>query len=242
MSAKVKKSIDGCGLEAVKELLGSQLQAPDQLKQPEGAATGLERFDSGTLWGGFPKGEMTLLLGELGAGATSLWIGAAQRVLQARKWAAWIDGPAPLCPTPLRHRGLDLSRLLVTQTNGGQPLAWLRLARELLSSTLFETIGSAAPEALLLRESQARKLLAACRSANVAFVLVARGKPPPYLELFALVARFESKRILIERALHRRPFEIPRRISHANFVHARFDENPLLAPGKTGDGRGSKQE
>lgn len=230
---EARTRLEGCGLEALKEHLGSQLRPSDRLKSREGVPTGIESFDRGLLWGGFPKGEMTLLWGELGCGATTLWIEAACAALKARRWAAWVDGEAPLCPTPLRQKGADLSRLLVTRAapekaraqstaapqrrSGPHAQPWLRLAQELLASTLFEIVGSGDDRALLLRETQARKLLAACRSSNAAMVLIARGPPPPYAELFALIARFEGKRMLVERAAHRPPFEVPRRVSYATF-------------------------
>ena len=223
------------GLDEVKALLGAALRAPDLLAPPEGAPTGVDGFDRRLLWGGFPKGEMTLLWGELGTGATSLWIEAAGAALKAHKWAAWIDGETPLCPISFRQKGADLSRLLVVQAAPAGPSddptgdakSWLGVTRELLASALFEVIGSGAPVALRLRESQARKLLASCRAAKAALVLVARGPPPPYADLFALIARFEEKRILVERALHRPPFELPRRLSYATFSqHLRAGDDP----------------
>ena len=218
----IAEKTECCGLDELKARLGASLCADDRMRRPDGLPTGVAALDGRLFWGGFPKGEMTLLLGDLGTGATSLWIEAAARVLNAGRWAAWIDGEAPLCPTPLKQKGADLSRLLAAKAAPRSAKAWLKLARELLASTLFDTIGSGDEAALLLRETQARKLLSACRSAKAALVLIARGPPPPYAELFALIVRFEKKRILVERAAYRPPFELPRRVTYATFSqHAR---------------------
>src|SRR6218665_3412970 len=90
-----------------------------------GIATGWSPLDRYLLWHGFPKSAVSLMVSDAG-GATSLWIRSIAGVTKNGQWAAWIgDGEADLTPWMLKHRGVDLSKLLVVGApKDGKQLLW----------------------------------------------------------------------------------------------------------------------
>ena len=77
---KIDEDIDNIALPVLKEKLAKELVPLQQLRPPAGVATGVDVIDDFLLWRGLPKGDLTLLSGKPGAGATSLWIQTAAKV------------------------------------------------------------------------------------------------------------------------------------------------------------------
>jgi hypothetical protein len=199
----------------LRDLLKAHLCDAQSLRQPEGLATGLSELDGFLIWKGLPKGALSLLRGNIGAGATSLWMGAAAQTIRNRRFAAWVNSEIPLCPLSLSHQRLDLSRFIsIDQPESEKKLFWL--LQELMSTELFELIGCDLGDRSL-REHQVRKLQAQARLANVALVFIAQehgasknswslaGKRVrgSLASLFSLIIKFQKSHLLIERALHR---------------------------------------
>ena len=227
--APVSPSTEALSIEQLRDLLANQLCEPDHLKRPEGVATGLAPLDQFLLWGGIPKGALSLMSGSLGTGATSLWIDTAAALIKKSRWTAWINHDVPLAPQSLFHKGMDLNRFVsVEKPPNEAKLFWL--LQEMMSSSLFDLIGCDLGP-LRLREHQLRKLQVQAREAHVALVLFSqpllsrsRAKnSSPYrgstASVFSLILHFEKKQILIERALHRpTPHTIPRSVTYARFT------------------------
>ena len=159
--------------ELIREL-GVKLKTPEQVTPPPGLATGWAELDRFLLWHGFPKSALTLMVSEAG-GATTLWTQSAARVTAAGQWVAWIgDGEAMLTPWSLRHRGVDLSKLLwVSQPADAKQLLWA--LQELMSLGLFEMIGCDLGS-VRLREHQILKLKKLALRYGVAVVLNTRAR------------------------------------------------------------------
>ena len=87
----------------------------ENLRRPDGIATGIRVFDDFFLWKGFPKGDISLLHGRPGMGSTSLWLSAAAQVHKTNKWVAWINSDWELMPNPHLQKKLLLNRLLVVK-------------------------------------------------------------------------------------------------------------------------------
>ncbi len=191
----------------LRDQLGTSLKTLDQLKPPDGLATGVDVLDNFLLWRGLPKGDLSLFIGKPGTGATSLWLHAALQVHAADKWAAWINSDWSLIPGPLINRKLNLKRLLVVDKpkQNGQ-LFWI--LQEMISSSLFELIGCHLPEALL-KNHQLQKLKKLARLHKVALVLVSHAKNWKMNPLFSLVVECGRDFFTVSRALHRpTPFVI----------------------------------
>jgi len=203
----------------LKELFATHLCASDRLRRHEGLATGIEPFDRFLIWQGLPKGALSLLVGSLGSGATSLWIEAAARVVSAGRWVAWINGRVPLSPLSLHHKGMNLSRFVsVMAPTDEKKLLWL--LQELMSSSLFELIGCDLGLSRL-REHQLRKLQRHARQTHTALVFhsTAQIYKGSSASVFSLIVAFEKRRLLIERALHRpTPHVFPRSVNYARFT------------------------
>jgi hypothetical protein len=181
--------MSSAAIEQLKDLLGDKLCTPDQVKAPEGVATGLAELDHYLFWHGLPKGALTLLSGALGTGATSLWIEAAAQTVKAGKWVAWINNDIPLSPLPLSQKGVNLGHFVSIQPDvsahgpaDSSKTADVEKARasqlffilqELLSSALFELVGCDLGTAQL-KEHQLRKLQTQARDANIALVFISQ--------------------------------------------------------------------
>lgn len=198
---------DELSLPELKEQLGIKLKSLNQLRPPEGLPTGLAVFDDFLLWRGIPKGELSLLHGKPGTGATSLWIEAAKKVHQEKKWAAWVNSDWELLPSNLEQKGIDLRRLLVVKKpEESSQLFWI--LQELISSSLFELIGCHIPEGSL-KIHQLQKLKKLARTHKVAFVIISHAKRWVQNQIFSLVIDCQRDFFTVRRALHRpTPFHI----------------------------------
>jgi recombination protein RecA len=194
-------------LPTLKEHLGTHLKSLEQLRPPSGLATGIAVFDDFLLWHGIPQGELTLLHGKAGTGATSLWIETAKRVHQEKKWVAWVNSDYELLPSNLQQKGLDLSRLLVVKKpEESAQLFWI--LQELISSSLFELVGCHLPEGHL-KMHQLQKLKKLARRHQVAFVIVSHAKRWEQNQIFSLIIDCQRDFFTVRRALHRpTPFHI----------------------------------
>ena len=157
-------------LEDLKEKLSPQLVALHQLKPPAGLETGVDVIDDFLLWRGFPKGDLTLLSGEPGTGATSLWLQTAARAQAQKKWVAWVNSDWELLPSSLVHKNMNLQKLLVVRKPADNAqLFWI--LQEMISSSLFEMIGCHLAEGSL-KNHQLHKLKKLARTHQVALVFV----------------------------------------------------------------------
>lgn len=216
-------------INLLKERLSGSLRSLDQLRPPAGLATGIDVFDDFLLWRGLPKGDLTLLNGKPGAGATSLWINTAQRIHQnttntvndktkskTNKWVAWINSDWELLPSHLVHKNIDLKRLLVVKKpKETHQMFWI--LQELITSSLFEMIGCHLPETFL-KTHQLQKLKKLARTHQVALVIISHAKQWATHPLFSLVIDCARDFFTVKRALHRpTPFSIQGSLIHANF-------------------------
>lgn len=197
--------------------LGQLLCGVDQLQPPEGLATGVDVFDDFLLWRGLPKGDLTLLLGRPGTGATSLWLKTAQKIHAQKKWVAWVNSDWDLLPNSVLARELRLDRLLVVKKpKENQQLFWV--LQELISSSLFEMVGCHLPEALL-KNHQLQKLKKLARIHHVALVLVSHAKNWSVNPIFGLVIECGREFFTVRRALHRpTPFTVSGALVHSDLL------------------------
>lgn len=215
-------------IKELKQVFAAHLREPESLRRPEGIPTGIAVLDQFLFWQGLPKGALSLFSGPLGTGSTSLWMETAAKVIGEGKWAAWVDGEVPLSPLALHNKGVALERFVAiglpeesTESVGKRdPNRLFWLLQELMSSSLFELIGCDLGSTRL-KEHQLRKLQAQARDAKVALVFLSQR--PLYrgaaAAVFALILKFEKRRLLIERAHHRpTPFSFPRSMTYARFT------------------------
>ncbi|UXR65391.1 recA protein [Bdellovibrio bacteriovorus] len=203
---------------ALPELANIPFVSADQLQPPAGLPTGVRVLDDFLLWRGLPQGDLSLLQGAPGTGATSLWIRIVQGVHSQNKWAAWINGDTQLFPAHLNNYKINLKKLLVVKEPKDQEqLFWL--LQELITSALFEVIGCNLKD-MFLKNHQLQKLKRLCRLHKVALVFVNQKASKFVNPLFSLMIHFQRDFITIQRALHRpTPFNMAGSMIHANFMH-----------------------
>jgi recombination protein RecA len=210
-------------IENWREKIAEHLCRPDQLKPPAAVPTLTPAIDQFLLGGGLPKGAVSLLRGPLGSGTTSLWLGGAEHVLKNRRWAAWVDGDAPLYPQILAQRGVSLDQFLLLRCSSLESL--FSTLQEVMQSSLFDLVGCDLGHRRL-REHQLRKLQTIARRESVALVFLTQLPRPIFAEgsiasLFSLIISCEKSQWLIEKAAHRpTPHCLPRRLSYVRFIHA----------------------
>ncbi len=204
-------------LDELKEKLSPQLVPLHQLKPPAGLETGVDVIDDFLLWRGFPKGDLTLLSGAPGTGATSLWLQTAARVQAQKKWVAWVNSDWELLPSSLVHKHLNLQKLLVVRKPAeNSQLFWI--LQEMISSSLFEMIGCHLAEDSL-KNHQLHKLKKLARTHQVALVFISYSPRPVSASLFSLVIDCQGDFYTIKRAAHRpTPFTIPGGLVHADLM------------------------
>ena len=213
----LEEDIDNISLPVLKEKLAKELVPLQQLRPPAGVATGVDVIDDFLLWRGIPKGDLTLLSGKPGAGATSLWIQTAAKVQAEKKWAAWINSDWELLPSSLTHKKMRLDKLLVvSKPKENSQLFWI--LQEMISSTLFEIIGLHVDEGSL-KIHQLQKLKKLARTHQVALVIISHAKTWALNPLFSLVIDCQGDFFTIKRAAHRpTPFTIPGGLVHADLM------------------------
>jgi len=192
----------------LEDQLGIKLKSLDQLRPPTGLPTGIPVFDDFLLWQGIPQGELSLLHGRPGAGASSLlWIETAKKIQQEKKRVAWVNSEWELLPSSLEKKGIDLSRLrVVKKPEKNSQLFWT--LQELISSSLFELIGCHLPEGGL-KLHQLQKLKKLARVHKVAFMIISHTKRWVQDQIFSLVIDCQRDFFTVRRALHRpTPFHI----------------------------------
>jgi hypothetical protein len=211
-------------LDELKQELGSKLISGENIAPSPGVATGWSNLDRFLLWHGFPKGAVSLIVSEAG-GASSLWMRSASLVTQSGQWVAWVNGPeTQLTPWSLRHRQVNLSKMLWIEVPINiQQTLWV--LQELMSLCLFELIGCDLGNQKL-KESQVLKLKRLARRYGCAVVFISHVKHLVANPFYSLVLHFQRHHVTIERALHRpTPHNLERRDLYA-------DTLPLLATGR----------
>jgi len=186
-----------------------------------GCPTGVASFDNFLLWKGFPKGALSLFNGEVGLGATHLWLQAAAQLTHAGKWAAWVNGgDSQLNGAAVKKLKLDKMLWVSAPVDMKQKLWALQ---EICSLCLFDLVGCDL-ESDFLKTGQLLKLKKIALRYQVALVLFSRTqKSHPF---FSLAIEMTSKNLNVVRALHRpTPYLIERRELYA-------DTLPQLAAGR----------
>ena len=204
-------------LDELKDKLSSHIVPLEQLRPPAGVATGVDVIDDFLLWKGFPKGDLSLIAGHPGTGATSLWMSAAAQAQKQKKWVAWINSDCELMPSALLSKDVQLNKLLVVKKpSETSQLFWI--LQEMISSTLFEMIGCHINENSL-RSHQLQKLKKLARTYNVALVFVTHSAKMKLSSVYSLMIECQGDYFVIKRAAHRpTPFTIPGGLVHADLM------------------------
>jgi hypothetical protein len=100
--------------------------------------TGLAPLDA-LLDGGFPRGQLTELVGPRTSGCTRVLLGTLAGVTARGAWAALVDGTDGLDPASAAVLGVPLGRLLWVRCGGRLAAAW-RAADVLVQSGAFELV------------------------------------------------------------------------------------------------------
>ncbi len=219
-----KTTVGSNNLDDLRRELGPKLVDAGQVAPPPGVPTGWGNLDRYLLWNGFPKSSLSLLVSEAG-GATSLWMQSAAKITAQGQWVAWInEGRSTLTPWSLRHKGVDLSKLLcVGEPSDEKQLLWAM--QELMSLCLFEMVGCDLGP-LRLREYQILKLKKLAMRFETALVFFSQDARILKSSHYSLIMHFQRDHVRIERALHRpTPHTLERRDLYA-------DTLPQLAAGR----------
>ncbi len=224
-TARVERDVDSVedsgalplSLDELKDKLSQNLVPLHQLKPPAGLSTGVDVIDDFLLWRGFPQGDLTLLSGQPGTGATSLWLQTAVKVQEQKKWVAWINSDLELMPSALAHKNINLEKLLVVRKPAeNSQLFWI--LQEMISSSLFEMIGCHLSEGNL-KSHQLQKLKKLARTHQVALVFLTQSTSWTESAHFSLVIDCQGDFFTIKRAAHRpTPFTIPGGLIHADLM------------------------
>lgn len=204
--------------------LGNKLVTSERVAPSPGLSTGWNSLDRFLLWHGFPKGALSLMLAEAG-GSTTLWMRSAAQITKRGQWVAWInDEQTSLTPWALKHRGVDLSKLLcVSQPTDAKQTLWA--LQELMSLCMFEMIGCDLGK-IDLREHQILKLKKLAMRYQTALVFISRSPRAVRSSSYSLILHFGRDHVLVDRALHRpTPHLIDRKDLYA-------DTLPQLAAGR----------
>jgi hypothetical protein len=212
-------------LAQLKYDLGDKLVTPDRVLPPAGLSTGWPKLDRYLLWHGFPKGALSLMVSDAG-GATTLWERSAALITQQQQWVAWVNGPkSNLTPWSLRHRGVDLSKLLAVSAPADTKQTLWAL-QELMSLCLFEMIGCDLGDAWL-HEHQVLKLKKMAMRYQTGIVMFTSSPHVLKSSFYSLVLHFQKDQVIVNRALQRQtPYTLERRDLYA-------DTLPQLAAGRT---------
>lgn len=87
-----------------------QFLSENEVSPPEGLPTGINSIDNYLLWGGLPKGDLSLLHGKPGTGATSVALSAIREAQKKRKMGS-VDqfrlGTCPFTPDEKENRSTE---------------------------------------------------------------------------------------------------------------------------------------
>lgn len=204
-------------LHCLKEELASHLRTSHQLSYAKGLSTGSPALDQALCWQGLPQGELSLLSGLRGSGATSIWSQTALQVTKNKKWVAWVNTTElNLCPWPLQRKGCDFSKMLCVSSPSFTRKKLFWALEEMISASLFNIIGCQIDKNFF-KESQLLILKQLARRFHMALVFIDLSSQLPTSSAYSLVLRFQKQNVLIERALHRHtPQTIPRRQLYAH--------------------------
>lgn len=186
--------------DRLEKVLRESILPLENIRPPEGIASGWAELDQLLLWKGFPKGDLVLLMGAPGTGSTSLWLRLAAQVQARGQWAAWMDEECRMLPTAARAVGVDLEKLLVVQ-NSMDDRRWFWILQEMLTSTLFEVIGCRLG-GRRLTHSQLQKLQRMARTYKVTLVFLAEAKHK-WSQLYPLVLECRADDFIVHKASHR---------------------------------------
>lgn len=209
-------------LEEHKEI---KLVAPEKLLSPSGLQTHCYELDSYLFWKGLPVSAVSLFYGSNGLGATRLWLQTAAPLMKAGQWVAWMNSEhCELTPWYFQQKQIPLSRLLLISAPKQQK-EWFWALEETLSLSLFELIGFSV-DPWKIHHTQLLKLHQLTRRYKTAVVLLSQKSQYMISPFYSLALRFETHKIIIERARHRpTPKELTRRQLYADFM-------PQLAKGR----------
>jgi recombination protein RecA len=213
----VEENLKPLTVDELRDKLSQDLVGLHQLRPPAGLSTGIDVIDDFLLWRGFPQGDLTLLSGQPGTGATSLWLQTAVKVQEQKKWVAWINSDWELLPASLARKKINLQKLLVVRKPAeDSQLFWI--LQEMITSSLFEMIGCHLHETGL-KNHQLQKLKKLARSHQVALVFITQSTQWMNSALFSLVIDCQGDFFTIKRAAHRpTPFTIPGGLIHADLM------------------------
>lgn len=126
-------------------------------------------------WGGFPRWEMSLLVGRPGLGATHLVLRAMSSAQKNdHSWVAWIGQDQVLTPSTKGDVEIDPRRLLIVQAPKNQDscIHLIDFLREMIQSGLFAIIHCPWPKSRTegLRNHQLIKLKHLCRLYQVSLI------------------------------------------------------------------------
>lgn len=189
-------------LPALKAAFADFLVDESTLRPPLGLSSGLPALDERLLWKGFPKGELSLLLGKPGGGLTSLWFRTAAPLTQSGRWAAWMNSDWSLYPS---HQNMRWDRLMVME-QPSSPSVFFWILQEMITSSLFDLIGCHLTE-FSLKRHQLVKIKALARAYQVALIFIS-AQPVPLHPLYALILESRREDLIIRRALHRQKDQI----------------------------------
>ncbi|HEX7055279.1 MAG TPA: translesion DNA synthesis-associated protein ImuA [Burkholderiales bacterium] len=138
---------------------------------PPGVPTGFDLLDAGLPGGGWPRGELTELLGETpGIGELQLVLPALARLSNAGKRVVWLGAPHLPYPPALAAAGLDLAQLVVVQPRTRQEALWA--AEQVLRAAAAPALLAWTPR---VRYAELRRLAVAAEAGGgVAFLF----RPP----------------------------------------------------------------
>ena len=137
------------------------------LSDREDVSSGSSALDR-LLLGGFPKGSLTVMTGEVGTGRMSLAAQALRQETQRGRPVAWVDGQGTLYPPALALQGVDLQRLLVVRKAEERSVYALE---QILESGAFGMVAATGLDRML-NPSRLRRIQAATEGARVCTLLV----------------------------------------------------------------------
>lgn len=151
-------------IQALKQYL--QKTAPFLGGESHGGSTGFSALDR-LLGGGFPKGAITAVIGEVGTGCLTVAARALAEETRGRP-AAWVDAKGTLYPPALVSCGVELSRLLMVRA---QPDKALQAAEQIIATGAFGVVVIGGVERGV-RAPQLRRIQTATEGARVCTLML----------------------------------------------------------------------